>query len=1018
MAAKKKTAPSLSPKLTNDFQTIVVDLQKFWVDWGCVLWQPHNSQVGAGTMNPATFLRVLGPEPWNVAYLEPSVRPDDGRYGENPNRLQQHYQFQVVLKPDPGNPQEVYLRSLQAIGIDVHKHDIRFVEDNWASPALGAWGLGWEVWLDGLEITQFTYFQQAGGITLDPVSVEITYGLDRIAMALQGAQTVGDVRWSQQRNWGDLNLQGESEHSKYYFEVASVERLRQMYELYEQEAKAALEAGLMLPSYDYVLKSSHTFNVLDARGAIGVTERQGYFRRMRALSSQVAEAYVAERQRLEYPWLEDTAVGAGLKPARTPAKKSVRMAGPKEAADFILEIGTEELPPSDLTSAIKQLQEAAKALLDHQNLKHGDIEVSGTPRRLVVHVKKLAPKQADVDMVVKGPPAARAFGADGTPTPAAEGFARGQGVAVSALKIEEIDGGKYAVARVHKKGQSTVEVLAAKLPELIAGLRFEQSMRWNASGVAFARPIRGLLALHGENVVPFEYAGLQSRMQSRGLRLSKSESFKVEDAKDYLAKLKKQDILLDPADRKAAIDTQVNKLAKQADGSVPQDDELLNEVVNLVEAPAVMRGEFDKSFLELPREVLIAVMKKHQRYFPVEKGGKLLNAFIAVGNGEFDAKAVTAGNADVLRARFTDAAYFINKDREHPLADYVDKLKGLTFQKDLGSMWDKTQRVVELTKQLSSKLDLSDAEKQTAQRAAQLSKADLATKMVVEMTSLQGVMGKYYALDSGEKPEVAEAILEHYLPRFSDDVVAESKPGIVLGLADRLDSLVGLISVGLKPTGSSDPFALRRAAIGVLETLMVARVNFDLKQGVALASRNLPNPASEEMQIECLEFILDRLRSMYLRGSMVLPEQRFDIAEAVLTVQGTNPSKALEAANQLDNAVKRPDWSLILDAFARCVRITRDLKETYAVDESKFTEDAEKALFAGLKQAEAMNRQPGSVEDFVKVFNPMIPAINTFFEKVMVMAEDESLRRNRLALLQRVAALSDGVADFSKLEGF
>ena len=275
-----------------NFQSMIMTLQQYWADQGCLIWQPYYSQVGAGTMNPATFLRVLGPEPWNVAYVEPSVRPDDGRYGDNPNRLQTHYQFQVILKPDPGNPQELYLESLQAIGIDPAKHDIRVVEDNWESPALGAWGLGWEVWLDGLEITQFTYFQQAGGLPLDPVSVEITYGLDRIAAPLQDARGFQNIRWNDRLSFGDVNLQAEQEQSKYYFEVADVERMRQIYELHLAEMEAALEAGLVLPAYDHLLKLSHTFNVLDTRGAIGVTERQVYFRGMRRLSSKVAALYV------------------------------------------------------------------------------------------------------------------------------------------------------------------------------------------------------------------------------------------------------------------------------------------------------------------------------------------------------------------------------------------------------------------------------------------------------------------------------------------------------------------------------------------------------------------------------------------------------------------------------------------------------------------------------------------------------------------------------------------------------
>jgi len=264
-----------------DFQTIIMTLQHFWADQGCLIWQPYYTQVGAGTNNPATFLRVLGPEPWHVGYVEPSVRPDDGRYGENPNRLVQHTQFQVILKPDPGNPQEIYLRSLEALGIDPRQHDIRFVEDNWDSPALGAWGLGWEVWLDGQEITQFTYFQQAGGIQLNPVSVEITYGLERIAMTLQRVRHFRDLRWSPERTYGDIQMQGEQEHSRYYFEIADVQRLRAMFDLYVKEAEACLEQELVLPAHDYVLKCSHTFNVLDTRGAIGVTERQAFFGRRR-----------------------------------------------------------------------------------------------------------------------------------------------------------------------------------------------------------------------------------------------------------------------------------------------------------------------------------------------------------------------------------------------------------------------------------------------------------------------------------------------------------------------------------------------------------------------------------------------------------------------------------------------------------------------------------------------------------------------------------------------------------------
>jgi len=334
-------------------------------------------------MNPGTFLRVLGPEPWNVAYVEPSIRPDDGRYGENPNRFQQHYQFQVILKPDPGNPQEIYLQSLAAIGIDPREHDIRFVEDNWQQPALGAWGLGWEVWLDGQEITQFTYFQQAGGLVLDPVSVEITYGLERITMPLQRVNHFREIRWNDTFTDGDINYQGEVEHSQYYFEVADVDRMRQLYALYEKEAEEALKNGLVLPAYDYLLKCSHTFNILDTRGAVGVTERQALFSRMREMAHRISQAYVDQRQQLGFPFLRaEGSIATGSKAANLP-----HIQYPSQPADFLLEIGTEELPAADLQSALEQLSARVPALLDELRLPHGEISILGTPRRLVVTVE-------------------------------------------------------------------------------------------------------------------------------------------------------------------------------------------------------------------------------------------------------------------------------------------------------------------------------------------------------------------------------------------------------------------------------------------------------------------------------------------------------------------------------------------------------------------------------------------------------------------------------------------------------
>jgi glycyl-tRNA synthetase alpha chain len=291
-----------------NLQEMILKLQAYWAEQGCIIYQPYDLEVGAGTMSPATFLKALGPEPWNVAYVQPSRRPTDGRYGENPNRVQHYYQFQVILKPSPDDVQDIYLRSLEALGIDLLKHDVRFVEDDWESPTLGAWGLGWEVWLDGMEITQFTYFQQVGGIDVKPVSAEITYGVERLAMFIQGVDSIFDLVWVDGVTYGDVFLQNEVEYSKHNFEAADTEKLFTLFDLYEDEAKRLIQLGLVLPGYDYVLKCSHTFNLLDARGALSVSERTRFIGRVRALARLAAQGYLAERERLGFPLLKGGAV--------------------------------------------------------------------------------------------------------------------------------------------------------------------------------------------------------------------------------------------------------------------------------------------------------------------------------------------------------------------------------------------------------------------------------------------------------------------------------------------------------------------------------------------------------------------------------------------------------------------------------------------------------------------------------------------------------------------------------------
>jgi glycyl-tRNA synthetase len=534
--------------------------------------------------------------------------------------------------------------------------------------------------------------------------------------------------------------------------------------------------------------------------------------------------------------------------------------------------------------------------------------------------------------------------------------------------------------------------------------------------------------LLGNSPLPFAYAGLRAANTTYGLRYHEPAEILVTDAAQYFAALGGQGIILDPAERRTRILAQVQAIAAEVGGITPDDPGLLAEVSNLVERPTALRGSFDPEYLKLPRDVLISVMKKHQRYFPIisahPKGsagaeGDLLPYFVIIRNGDSQGlDLVRDGNEHVIRARFADANFFVREDLKHNLEDYLPRLGTQTFQVKLGSMLDKTQRVTRLTELLTAQIGLSTQERSDARRAAELCKADLATKMVVEMTSLQGIMGRTYALHSGERQAVADAIFEHYLPRFAGDMLPESRPGLLVSLADRLDSLAGLFAAGLAPTGARDPFAQRRAALGLVQTLTTRQVDFDLRAGVEAAKALLPIPMKAESQAACLEFIIERLRNALLEQGW-----KYDIVDAVLAAQGHNPARALRSVQELTAWVSRSDWNTILPAYARCVRITRDQQTRFTVDPAAFVEAPEHELYTALQTAEtslAAMRSAGAVapDACLQAFLPMIPAINHFFDIVLVMAEDPAVRQNRLGLLQRIAALADGVADLSKLEGF
>ncbi len=1000
-------------------QEIVQRLHQFWSAQGCTIWHPHSEKVGAGTMNPATFLHVLGPEPWRVGYMEPSFRADDGRYAENPNRMQMHTQYQVILKPDPGNPQELYLASLSVLGLDRASHDIRFVEDNWESPALSAWGLGWEVWLDGQEITQFTYFQQAGGQVLDPVSVEITYGLERIAMFLQGLDEVWSISVDGQHTYAELYRSHEVEHSQYNFDAATVERLHQLNDLYHEEAARCLEQRLIHPAYDYLLRQSHNFNLLDTRGAVGVTERAQYFASMRGQARAVAELYLQERQNLEYPFLQDE-IAATISDTEATAVTGLPVES-RGTDSLLFEIGIEEFPAHEIPNGIAQLQELMPRLLADRRLAHGSIQVAGTPRRLVVEVQELVLMQPDQIRERRGPSVRVAFHADGTPSKAALGFARGQGIPVARL-VQKND---YVYAVTQEQGLSALELLPSILTDLLDGLTWSKTMRWNASGKAFPRPVRWLLALLGSIPVPFVWGGVNARSVTRAPRYTEAtdpaaqevpELVPIESLSAYKCWLQTHDIVLDRATRRETIRQEATAAAAAVGGILGEDPGLLDEVTDLVEAPLALTGTIPVQYLQLPTPVLITVMRKHQRYFSVyqaEGAEELLPYFITIVNGRNlkDPDVIRTGNEHVVNARFADAAFFLKRDMETALAKPAPKLDSLVFHAQLGSMGDKVKRLVALVPAIGTQLDLTRAEMQTAKRAAALCKNDLVTSMVVEMTSLQGIMGELYAREVGEDRTVCQAIREHCLPRSADDEIPVSRPGLVLSLADRLDSLVGLMAAGVRPSGSADPFGLRRLALGLVNALLQSQSRFDLSAGIQAAAQQHVIDITPEIQEEILDFVLRRVRVILLNQQ--LPH---DVVDAIEFCPAQDPVLRMTLACELAEMARNPEWKDSLEAYVRCVRILASDHEPEELGTPVHELSIERELRTAVKQATCRLDQASlSVGAFAGEMKTLEPLVVRFFESVMVLAEDPTERAQRLALMAAIKKLGSRLGDLTLL---
>ncbi|NYJ73733.1 glycine--tRNA ligase [Allobranchiibius huperziae] len=999
-------------------QDALLTLQKFWTDRGCMVVQPFNTEVGAGTMNPATLLRVLGPEPWRVGYVEPSVRPDDSRYGENPNRLQQHTQFQVILKPDPGNPQELYLESLAALGIDLHAHDVRFVEDNWAQPAIGAWGLGWEVWLDGMEVTQFTYFQQVGGQNLDPVSVELTYGIERIMMAQQGVSHFKDMVYAPGITYGEAFGQQEYEMSRYYLDDADVPTNRELFERYTAEARRLVEARLPVPAHTYVLKSSHAFNVLDSRGAISTTERAQAFSTMRALARDVAALWVERRAELDYPLLKSDAApvlaGAAVMPPHEGEEPEAAVAAGAAPEDFAFEIGVEELPPHVVGQAVEQVRSLLTDGLAAGRLTHGEVSVLGTPRRIVAHVQDVSAHEPDAQTMRKGPKVGAAYDDEGNPTKAAQGFARGQKVDVADLVRAEFDGAEHVAVRIDQPGRDALSVLGDLVATTVGELRADRNMRWSDPELTYSRPIRWVVALWGALVVPAQVSQLRTGRTTYTQRGDADPLVRVDNAQTLAPVLAERGIVLDAAERRSSVVAQTTALAATVGGVVDFEDEaaLVDEITNLVEQPRGILGSFEERYLKLPEQILTTVMRKHQRYLPVrDADGSLRPYFVTMANGVCDDDVVREGNEKVLRARYEDAAFFYDADLQTPLADLRSGIGKLTFENRLGSVAQRADRIADVASALAGDLELDSDDRSTLTRAGELAKFDLASQMVIELSSLAGTMAREYALRAGESPAVADALAEMEQPRSAGGVIPRTVPGAVLALADRFDLLAAMFALGAKPTGSSDPFALRRAALGVISILReheaLSLVTVD--SGLDAAAKRL-----REQGIEVGDEAVSAARAFTV-GRLIqqLRDEGVDarLADAVAPLSAS-PGKAQAALGDIERTRTDLRLATLVEAVQRITRIV-PAGTAAAYDASVLVDPAEvglERLVAALPDHRA-DAIPGWLPDASVLVGPL----TRFFDEVLVMAPDERLRAARLGLLQTIVDRAPDGIDWQAL---
>ncbi len=1051
------------------FQEFVSKLMKYWTDHGCIMSQPYDSMMGAGTFHPQTFLKGIGPEPWRAVYVQPCRRPVDGRYGKSPYRFQHYYQLQVLLKPSPSNIVDLFLRSLEEVGISLRENDISLLEDDWKGPTLGAWGLGWEVRANGQEITQFTYFQQLGGIDIEVVSGEITYGLERLYMYATGIKNGFDIPFNEHFTYGDVFQQNEFEFSHFNFKEADTGDLFRRFNFCEEQVARLCGKNLVLPAYDFVLQASHAFNLLDARGAISVAERQRYIGRVRDCARQCATIYRAAREQAGFPMLERLERDARQEwvrnaPARLPelrvSESELYVAGRTDGVtDVLVEFGCEELPPAfqaaaqqeisrkweDFTAALRTTHSGSAEFL--RALEAINAEVFVGARRLSILVKGIPFAEPAREMELWGPAERIARGADGSLSPAGLGFCRKNSVDPSEARFVQKSDGVFLHVKRSVVGRDLPTALSHAFKDWCAGLSAPLVMRWLPSDVSapFVRPVRWIVALAGDRVLPLEAYGLKSGRETSGQRILNPGVIRLGCASEYPGKIREAGIEPSWMLRRERIAAEARALLKKRGAGEDLDESLLEKCVGISESPYVFEGKMDAEYLKLPARLIKSVLKENMNFFAMQDPrGRALPYYVGVaGYKPGDEAAMIAGTQDVVVGRLSDGTFYFDGDLATPVGEMREKLKSQLLQEGMGTLFDKTERVAMIAARVvdaarvlegAGSRGFTHDEKEASFLAARFCKADLKSGCVQEFPDeMQGVMGgvlaRHQGLGGALTELVAHALESHYEPVGASSSVPDSGPGLVLSLSDKLDSLAMFVNAGFDIKGNKDPFGLRRAAIGVLRILGMDAADerglrLGLGEAVTMTLESLRDSGvtvAADTGEKILAFLLGRLRAAwrdaYGPGAVDAVCARLD---ARTLYEGRELVAAASAALR-----ERGDSSLTAALIP--YRRSRNLTQAFSpadeaamrVDIKLFREDAELGAYHAIEDLESkcpVWLSKGQYAEYFAALAALGEPLAIFFDKVLVNAPEADLKANRLALLLRVRGLYEQVADFSRVQ--